>query len=813
MLVAPAGYGKTTLARQWLATRPHAWYRATSASADVAALAVGIAEAMGEFLPQGRDWLIDRLRASHDPVQELRPLAELQSDHLKSWPPETWLVVDEYELLAISAASEEYIRLLLELSPLRLFVTTRARPRWATARGRVYGDFILVDRSTLRMSSEEARSVLTRAGRKNVGQLVDVAAGWPAVLGLASLAASDRLLDHMPEMLYDYFAEELFHKSSLSLQEGLPKLALAPRILEDVPAVLFGPRKGPRLAKEALSMGFFSGSDDIASFHPLLRAFLLAKLERKSSEVDAAAASLVGYFLEHDEWDDAFDVIRQRPQPAALQKLIETAYESMLRSGRVATLSEWLDLAVELEIEMSLLSLIRAELTAREGNVAQAERMALHTAWTAEMRSIRFRAFCVAGRAAHLDNRESDSLNHFRAAGRLAQNDDEKREATWGSLLCAKVFDTGSQLHTALEDFLRFDPRSAEDVMRAANARLIVAVTVGGLAQAVDTALSILVSVRDSDPVIQTSLLNIVSRSLSLLGRYEQARELAERQIEVARNAKLGFVLPHAHLAEAVALLGLGDFSDAECALACAEEHARQIGDRHNIVDVLTVQAKLAVAKRTFSHAIGLTQDPGASFGLSAGMRAEYTATHALACASAGQLQEANQALASATETSSLPEVMSLIASARAIVSLKSKVPPSRVRDELAPVIDLGIVDPLVIACRGCPELGAVSAEAGLLRLHQGVGAAGRRSHRRGIGPALESLTPRERQVLELVGLGYTNKEIAGSLFIAEVTAKVHVRHILRKLAVRSRTEAAIALTTTLGPAARRMESRTEGDR
>ena len=25
MLVAPAGYGKTTLARQWLATRPHAW--------------------------------------------------------------------------------------------------------------------------------------------------------------------------------------------------------------------------------------------------------------------------------------------------------------------------------------------------------------------------------------------------------------------------------------------------------------------------------------------------------------------------------------------------------------------------------------------------------------------------------------------------------------------------------------------------------------------------------------------------------------------------------------------------------------------
>ena len=32
MLVAPAGYGKTTLARQWLANRPHVWFEAGSAS-------------------------------------------------------------------------------------------------------------------------------------------------------------------------------------------------------------------------------------------------------------------------------------------------------------------------------------------------------------------------------------------------------------------------------------------------------------------------------------------------------------------------------------------------------------------------------------------------------------------------------------------------------------------------------------------------------------------------------------------------------------------------------------------------------------
>jgi DNA-binding NarL/FixJ family response regulator len=56
----------------------------------------------------------------------------------------------------------------------------------------------------------------------------------------------------------------------------------------------------------------------------------------------------------------------------------------------------------------------------------------------------------------------------------------------------------------------------------------------------------------------------------------------------------------------------------------------------------------------------------------------------------------------------------------------------------------------------------------------------------------LNSLSRREREVYELVAAGRTNKEIAAALFISEVTVKVHVRHILGKLGVRSRTEAAV---------------------
>jgi DNA-binding NarL/FixJ family response regulator len=53
------------------------------------------------------------------------------------------------------------------------------------------------------------------------------------------------------------------------------------------------------------------------------------------------------------------------------------------------------------------------------------------------------------------------------------------------------------------------------------------------------------------------------------------------------------------------------------------------------------------------------------------------------------------------------------------------------------------------------------------------------------------ALTPREQEVLGLLSNGLSNREIARTLWIAESTAKVHVRNVLRKLGARSRTEAA----------------------
>lgn len=59
----------------------------------------------------------------------------------------------------------------------------------------------------------------------------------------------------------------------------------------------------------------------------------------------------------------------------------------------------------------------------------------------------------------------------------------------------------------------------------------------------------------------------------------------------------------------------------------------------------------------------------------------------------------------------------------------------------------------------------------------------------------IDTLSPREREILGHIARGASNKVIARSLDIAETTVKIHVQHILRKLNLASRVQAAVLYT------------------
>lgn len=104
-----------------------------------------------------------------------------------------------------------------------------------------------------------------------------------------------------------------------------------------------------------------------------------------------------------------------------------------------------------------------------------------------------------------------------------------------------------------------------------------------------------------------------------------------------------------------------------------------------------------------------------------------------------------------------------------------------------------------IIAALGAASAGLVALDADIFfallstpsRTPDGSGAAGATDERLlSAGAELDALTPREREVLDMLASGFSNKEIAWRMKISEHTVKSHVASIFAKLDVSTRTEA-----------------------
>src|SRR5436305_9821220 len=141
MLVAPAGYGKTTLARQWLGDKKHAWYSARGGT-DIAAVGIGLVEATGHEADGGGQRFRQWLRAQRKP-DDVRQAAEFLAADLAALPPTAWLAIDDYHRL--SPEAEQLIDRLRSVVEVRLLLTARRRPAWCSPRDLVYVEMFEID--------------------------------------------------------------------------------------------------------------------------------------------------------------------------------------------------------------------------------------------------------------------------------------------------------------------------------------------------------------------------------------------------------------------------------------------------------------------------------------------------------------------------------------------------------------------------------------------------------------------------------------------------------------------------------------------
>ena len=183
-----------------------------------------------------------------------------------------------------------------------------------------------------------------------------------------------------------------------------------------------------------------------------------------------------------------------------------------------------------------------------------------------------------------------------------------------------------------------------------------------------------------------------------------------------------------------------------------------------------------------------------------------------------GEAADGEQAVARASEL--IPDVILMdlvmphLDGIGAMRALRERALPSRVivltsfldDERLMPALQAGAagyllkdVEPAELARAvrvACADEAVIDPTVAARLLHT-LSGDGDRDGRRGAGAvtaadAIDQLTRREREVLELIAVGHSNKRIALELGVAEKTVKTHVGHLLAKLGVADRTQAAL---------------------
>ncbi len=347
LVVAPAGYGKTSLVTEWVEGRESvAWYRTTESSEDLAAFSVGVAEAVEAIVPDAATSLHQRVRVAEKPEKLARLLAELLAEKLVGWPEEAWLVLDDYQLVSDSPAVEEFVDWLLTLSSIRLVVTTRRRPRWASARRVLYGEITEVTRSELAMTQEEARLVLGTESDASVEALVKGAEGWPAVIGLAALSTTREMpSERVSDALFRYFAEEVLKREPPEIRQIL----MAASILPSTPTEMLRSLVPSLLTEEALQHLSDDGlvqrvPDDAVRLHPLMRDFFHGYVgAQEPAERHRLQQAVIEAALDRGRWEDALTAAFEANQTQTIAEILGRAAPELIASGRVETVEKWLE--------------------------------------------------------------------------------------------------------------------------------------------------------------------------------------------------------------------------------------------------------------------------------------------------------------------------------------------------------------------------------------------------------------------------------------------------------------------------------------
>ena len=357
-VVAPAGYGKTTLLALWAEAddRPFAWLSLDPHDNDPIVLLTHLAVALDRIsrLPAET---FDALRSAG--VSVPATLVPRLGSALSQLPHSLVLVVDDVHHLRDGASLDALVALVGHVrGTTQIALAGRGMPV-PLARQRAQGRAIEIGVESLTFTEDGARSLLRAAGidlaDEEIGRLARRTEGWAAGLYLAALSRPGTRPSHgMAEpggddrLVAEYLQSELLSRLSprdlsfLTRTSVLDRLcgAMCDAVLEESGSTA----ELEHLRKDNLFLVPLDGQGEWYRYHPLFRDLLQARLERTGRDHARTLLRRAADWCEADgQLETALHYAQEADDVDRFARLVILLAQPLYASGRSATLMGWFE--------------------------------------------------------------------------------------------------------------------------------------------------------------------------------------------------------------------------------------------------------------------------------------------------------------------------------------------------------------------------------------------------------------------------------------------------------------------------------------
>lgn len=368
LISAPAGAGKTTLAlltvRQ-LQPLPTAWLTVDRTDNEPSTFLYGLVAAFQTIMPTLGQWVAEAVAGGQTPPEEIaRLFGLLINDLTENHPDPLLLVVDDLHLLTDSTVAEGLLYFIERMPPqLHLIATTRYDPSFSLARLRSQGELSQIHLTHLLFSLEESQTLLNdilhlELEAADIAKLHQRSEGWVAGLRLLTLPLSELLpmqrrqmidrLSNDSRYIFELLADEVLDQQSGEIRQFLLETSILPELTPLLCQAVTLRQDAPDILDDLYRRNLFlmAVPNDEGGlnyrYHALFQDFLRQRLEREQREriaplhARAARAALLpthafDHFVKGGLWEEA-------------ATLLESIGQEALWQSRLATLDAWLAL-------------------------------------------------------------------------------------------------------------------------------------------------------------------------------------------------------------------------------------------------------------------------------------------------------------------------------------------------------------------------------------------------------------------------------------------------------------------------------------